>query len=58
MRPSTYRPPPLLPLLFLPETEPVVALETASISTGLLLALFFAFRSVSLSSSFKKDWPG
>ena len=55
MRPSTYWPPPLLPLLFLPETEPVVALETASISTGLVLALFFAFNSVSLSSSFKKD---
>ena len=55
MRPSTYWPPPLLPELFLPETEPVVALETASISTGLVLALFFAFNSVSLSSSFKKD---
>ena len=55
MRPSTYWPPPLLPLLFLPETEPVVALETASISTGFVLALFFAFRSLSLSSSFEKD---
>ena len=58
MRPSTYWPPPLLPLLFLLETEPVVALETASISTGLLLALFFAFSSLSQSSSYRKDSPG